>query len=91
MSVLRSAESESGEVRRGGRSREDRVAKGAGLPGFPSELCAFFIFRKIAPRAEGWVTAGRLTDLQLDYIKPQGNVNRKFEKTWIFFMFLTCF
>ena len=37
--------------------------------GISERLCAFFIFRKIAPRAEGWVTAGRLTDLQLNYIK----------------------
>jgi len=46
MSVLRNAESESGEVQRGGRSRKDRSAKGAGLPGFPSELCAFLFSEK---------------------------------------------
>ena len=46
MSVLRNAESESGKVRRGGRSRKDRSKKGAGLPGFPSGLCAFFYFQK---------------------------------------------
>lgn len=67
-------------TRRLRKSRKDRSAKGAGLPGFPSGLCAFCIFKKIAPRAEGWVTAGRLTDLQLNYIKPQRKCQQKIRK-----------
>ena len=68
-------------TRRLRKSRKDRFAKGAGLPGFPNGLCAFFIFRKIAPRAEGWVTAGRLTDLQVHYVKPIKKYQENLEQT----------
>ena len=33
-------------TRRLRKNRKDRAAKGAGLPGFPSGLCAFFYFQK---------------------------------------------